>query len=154
MEKDSIRVNFFSIVKISIINNCPMKQWFSNFLSPLLFSLSFVKLWKKRLVLLINCNHFRFRQTLINKAASYPWCKVIVCDEAYTSKTCGNCGSLNHKLGGKKVFNCKECHYVADRDISAARNILLRYITRNNIKIGRHEGCPMLLRACSGNNEL
>jgi putative transposase len=95
--------------------------------------------------------HFRFRQTLINKSSSYPWCKVIVCDEAYTSKTCGQCGELNHKLKGKKVFKCENCHYVADRDISAARNILMRYITRNNINIksGHHVGCPVPLRACS-----
>jgi len=94
--------------------------------------------------------HYRFRQTLINKATLYPWCKVIICDEAYTSKTCGQCGVLNHKLKGQKVFRCGSCHYVADRDISAARNILLRYLTRNDINSGCQEGHPMLPGACSG----
>jgi transposase len=58
--------------------------------------------------------------------------QVIECYEDYTSKTCGQCGVLNQKLGGHKVFNCPEegCDYIADRDISAARNILLRYLTR------------------------
>lgn len=77
--------------------------------------------------------HYRFRQMLISKSELYPWCKVIVCDEAYTSKTCGQCGSLNQTLGSKKSFLCPCCHYDADRDISASRNILLRYLTR---KIG------------------
>jgi len=76
--------------------------------------------------------HFRFRQLLIAKAELFPWCKVIICDEAYTSKTCGQCGQLHQKLGGNKTFKCPQptCHYVADRDMSAARNILLRYLTR------------------------
>ena len=74
--------------------------------------------------------HYRFRQMLLSKVELYPWCKVIECDEHYTSKTCGNCGILDHNLGSKKTFYCKECFYKADRDVSAARNILLRYLTR------------------------
>lgn len=77
--------------------------------------------------------HFRFRQRLLSAAELRPWCKVIVCDEAYTSKTCGRCGELHEKLGANKTFKCPKCDYVADRDISAARNILLRFLTR---KIG------------------
>ncbi len=34
-------------------------------------------------------------------------CKVIECDEAYTSKTCGYCGTINYKLCSSKVFRCK-----------------------------------------------
>jgi putative transposase len=76
--------------------------------------------------------HFRFRELLIAKAELFPWCKVIICDEAYTSKTCGRCGALHQQLQGNKTFKCPQpgCGYVADRDISAARNILLRYLTR------------------------
>jgi putative transposase len=77
--------------------------------------------------------HFRFRQMLLSKAELYPWCQVIICDEHYTSKTCGRCGTLNQTLGAKKTFNCGACGYEADRDISAARNILLRYLTRSEI---------------------
>ena len=40
------------------------------------------------------------------------------------SKTCGNCGRLNHNLGSKKDFVCNHYKYEADRDINAARNIL------------------------------
>ena len=79
--------------------------------------------------------HYRFRQTLIHKAELYPSCTVIVCDERYTSMTCGACGRLHETLGSKKTFWCPhpDCDYVADRDISAARNILLRYLTLQKI---------------------
>ena len=72
---------------------------------------------------------------LLAKAELYPACRVIVCDEAYTSKTCGQCGAINRKLGGSKVFRCKPCGYTADRDASAARNILLRYLTLHGVRL-------------------
>ena len=64
---------------------------------------------------------------------------MIECDESYTSKTCGYCGVINDKLGSSKEFKCKantcpQKHLSSDRDIHAARSILLRYLTRNNIK--------------------
>ncbi len=74
-------------------------------------------------------SHYAFRQRFISKAELFPWCTVIVCNEAYTSKTCGQCGSLYNKLGSSKTFLCPSCGYKADRDVSAARNILLRYLT-------------------------
>ena len=52
--------------------------------------------------------------------------KVIICNEAYTSKTCSNCGFINPELKGDKVYNCKICKLSIDRDINGARNILLR----------------------------
>ena len=76
-------------------------------------------------------SHYKFQQVLLQKSQLYPWCKVIICDESYTSKTCGQCGTIHSKLGGNKVFKCpsKSCNYQADRDVSASRNILLRYLT-------------------------
>lgn len=73
--------------------------------------------------------HFRFRQHLIHKAREHPWCRAVIVREDYTSKTCGRCGRINRKLGGNKIYTCPSCGYVADRDISAARNIFLRYLT-------------------------
>lgn len=70
--------------------------------------------------------HYRFKQRLLFKRQEFPWCKVAVCDEAYTSKTCGRCGVLNQKLGGSKVFKCASCGLEIDRDAHAARNILLK----------------------------
>ena len=73
--------------------------------------------------------HYHFRQRLLHKAREYPWCKIILTTEPYTSKTCGSCGWINDRLGGSKSFRCKECNYKADRDANGARNILLRYLT-------------------------
>lgn len=46
--------------------------------------------------------------------------------EEYTSKTCGNCGELNEKLGSNKTFECQKCKIVIDRDCNGCRNILLK----------------------------
>jgi len=72
--------------------------------------------------------HYSFRQRLINAARQYPWVKVVLVTEDYTSITCGNCGDLNHLLGISKHFHCS-CGYQADRDINAARNVLLKYLS-------------------------
>jgi len=74
---------------------------------------------------------------LINKAALSSSCQVIICDEHYTSKICGSCGELHHNLGKNKTFICPHCHYEADRDINAARNILLHFLTLNIIMLKR-----------------
>lgn len=74
--------------------------------------------------------HFQFRQRLLSKAREYPWCKVLIVDEHYTSKTCGLCGNIHENLGSKKNFNCPKCGLRADRDENAARNIYLRFLTK------------------------
>ena len=53
-------------------------------------------------------------------------CTVLFCSEHYTSKTCGKCGSLDVKLGSNKTFQCRTCNVTIDRDVNAARNIMLR----------------------------
>jgi len=80
---------------------------------------------------MLGWSHYRFKQRLLNKTREYPWCKVISCDEHFTSRTCGNCGFLHQKLGSSKTFKCPKCKVEMDRDINAARNILLRYLTLN-----------------------
>ena len=74
-------------------------------------------------------SHYLFRQRLINKSREFPSCKVILVTEEYTSKTCGSCGEINETLGSSKEFKCPSCDYTADRDINAARNILLKFIS-------------------------
>ena len=71
-------------------------------------------------------SHFTFRQRLMHVATRYHTC-VLVVNEAYTSKTCGACGRINAKLGSSKWFSCP-CGVECDRDLHAARNILLRTI--------------------------
>ncbi|CAG8707299.1 12432_t:CDS:1, partial [Cetraspora pellucida] len=51
--------------------------------------------------------------------------KVMIQDESYTSKTCSNCGNIQN-IGGKKVYKCKNCSLVIDRDVNEARGIFLR----------------------------
>ena len=38
---------------------------------------------------MVTWSHYRFRQRLLAKTREYPWCKVVLVDESYTSKTCG-----------------------------------------------------------------
>lgn len=73
--------------------------------------------------------HFRFRQRLLFKSQEFPWCKVIICDEYNTTRTCGCCGKLNYSVGKSETFQCNSCSYVGGRDINAARNILLRFLS-------------------------
>ena len=73
--------------------------------------------------------HYRFRERLLNKAREYPACRVLLVSEAYTSKTCGRCGSIHWRLGGSKVFVCPQCRFKCDRDLHAARNVLLLFLS-------------------------
>jgi putative transposase len=75
---------------------------------------------------IITWSHFTFRERLLNKIKEHPECKVKLVTEEYTSKTCGSCGELNQSLGSKKTFVCPSCDYKADRDLNAARNILIK----------------------------
>lgn len=77
-------------------------------------------------------SHYRFQQRLLHKIREYPQCRVVICDEDFTSKTCGHCGFVHEKLGGNKTFKCPSCRVSLDRDVNGARNIFLRYMTLNH----------------------
>jgi len=81
---------------------------------------------------MVTWSHYRFQTRLVNKTREYPWCRVIIVSEAYTSKTCGRCGKIHDNLRGNKVFKCPRCNLTCDRDKHAARNILLRYLTNTS----------------------
>ena len=93
------------------------------------------KITKKTVRTMLTWSHYKFRQLLLHRAKRESDCTVIICDEAYTSKTCGKCGKIHDKLGGNKVFKCPQpgCNHVADRDFDAARKILIRYLVLNCI---------------------
>ncbi|CDS01208.1 hypothetical protein [Sporisorium scitamineum] len=57
---------------------------------------------------------------------------LLVQPEAYTSKTCGTCGELNHSLGSSCRFNCANCCYIADHDYNGAYSMLLKAIKRGS----------------------
>lgn len=88
------------------------------------------KIGKKTAGAMVRLSHYKFRSFLLHKARQ-TGTVVELCDENWTSKTCGRCGTLNGKLGSSKAFRCPRCAYEADRDHNAARNILIRYAWKN-----------------------
>jgi putative transposase len=47
-------------------------------------------------------------------------------DESYTSKTCSECSYYDKNLGSSKIYICKECPNIMERDINGARNIYIK----------------------------
>jgi transposase len=88
------------------------------------------KISKKTTRDMYSWSHGKFRERITTKAKSYEGISVIICDECFTTKTCGQCGQLND-IGANKVYFCERCKLKTDRDTNAARNILLRYISVN-----------------------
>jgi transposase len=77
---------------------------------------------------LLRQRHCLFRQRLLHVAGQYRGVKLHLQNEAYTSKTCTHCGTLNERLGASKTFACGSCGKVFDRDGNASRNIMLRWL--------------------------
>jgi putative transposase len=88
-------------------------------------------LYKKHKEKMATLRHCEFVDKLIDKTREMPWCKVIECDEHWTSKTCGKCGNIDNDLGKSRTYSCKKCSVIIDRDINASRNILLRYVSKS-----------------------
>ncbi len=72
-------------------------------------------------------SHYKFKKRL-QEMGEANGCEVIICGEAYTSITCGQCGFLDYNLGDSRVYECPECDMVMDRDYNGARNIYLKNI--------------------------
>ncbi len=68
--------------------------------------------------------HYTFIQRLLSKAEE-TGADVIIQNETYTSQTCSGCGSLQ-KIGGSKIYRCRRCGLVIDRDVNGARGIFLQ----------------------------
>jgi IS605 OrfB family transposase len=73
-----------------------------------------------------NLKFYQFKMRLLFKAQERG-CKVHLVHEAYTSKTCSFCGCLTN-VGDSKIYTCRECKQVVDRDINASKNILMKGI--------------------------
>lgn len=104
----SFLVNTYSVVIIPKLNLITNKK--------------LCKRTKERAIALSFSRHVE----IIKSQAVKTGCKVIVPEEHYTSKTCSCCGYIDHSLGSKRTFTCKECKRVLDRDINASKNILLK----------------------------
>ena len=87
---------------------------------------------------MLTWSHYAFRQYLIFKAQEFPWVKVHIGSEEYTSKTCTGCGTLKHNLGSSKVFRCPNpaCRCVVNRDVNGARNIFIKNCKELNVTLG------------------
>lgn len=90
------------------------------------------KISKETVRKMVRFSHYTFRQRLLNKSLEFVNCNVIIVDESFTSKTCGNCGKIDEELKSSKVYNCvnqtgkKGCGIKMDRDANGARNILIK----------------------------
>jgi len=87
------------------------------------------KISKRTVRNMISLSHYKFKEILKYKASCYKDRNVFICDESYTSKTCGKCGYLKDNLGGSKIYECNNCKSVMDRDVNGARNVLLRILS-------------------------
>ncbi len=77
---------------------------------------------------MLSWSFYKFSQHLEHKVREYPHCQVVRVSEACTTMTCSECGSLK-KVGSSKVYECDSCNSVMDRDLNAARNIWLRFLS-------------------------
>ncbi len=73
--------------------------------------------------------HCEFLDKLMDKAKLYG-CKVFEVNEAYTSKTCSNCGYIKNDLKNANHFVCNNCNNIMGRDPNASKNVMLRYFTK------------------------
>lgn len=91
---------------------------------------------KKSARSMLTWSHFRFKQ-LLKAMADRFGVLVVETNEAYTSKTCGQCGAVHAKLGGSKTFKCSICGQIADRDWNGAFNIMLKALAGTPFSLTR-----------------
>ena len=72
---------------------------------------------------------YTFKMRLMDKAKAKNK-RVVAVHEAFTSQTCCCCGVM-YKPGTSKVYNCKQCNTLVDRDINAAKNITMKGIIQH-----------------------
>ena len=52
--------------------------------------------------------------------------KVFMIPEHYTTQCCSTCGNLWKTIGSSKIYSCKKCNLVCDRDTNSAKNIFMK----------------------------
>jgi transposase len=50
-------------------------------------------------------SYYKFKEIMQAKAKPYD-CLIVPCKEHYTSQACSECGSVDNKLGGNKIYHC------------------------------------------------
>ena len=77
---------------------------------------------------LLMLGHYSFKVKLKEKALEFKNFRIHDVNESYTSRTCSCCGFIND-VGSRKYFECNECHVRHNRDVNAARNIFIKYVS-------------------------
>ena len=77
---------------------------------------------------LVDFSHFKFREKLLYKAESQG-ISVKIVPSYYTSKHCSSCGTLQNLTLAERSFECSGCSVESDRDINAAKNMLMLGLT-------------------------
>lgn len=80
---------------------------------------------------LLQLKHYLFQERLKSKCLIRK-CKLDICTEEFTSKTCGRCGILN-EVGSSEIYKCSNCDLTIDRDINGARNIGIKRLKEINL---------------------
>jgi putative transposase len=83
------------------------------------------KIQSKTVRQMLRWSHYRFK-TFLKFQAFKRGAFIIDVTEEYTSKTCTSCGHVHEKLGGRKVFKCRECGHKLLRDQNGALGIFLK----------------------------
>ena len=83
---------------------------------------------------MLNWSHYKFRQRLLQKADLTAGCTAICATSLIRPRRVGHAATSTKSLGGRNVFKCPKCNFTADRDATAARNILMRWCTLEDIK--------------------
>ena len=70
---------------------------------------------------------YKLRMRMQQKAMRVPGFLYVDCLEAYTSRTCSECGTVRPKFR-EEVFSCvnEKCNLLVNRDQNAAKNIIIR----------------------------
>ena len=74
---------------------------------------------------MMSLSHFEFKERLRFKCLERG-VELQEVSEAWTSKTCGGCDTVNNELGSAREFVCLVCPFQMDRDYNGARNIWIR----------------------------
>ena len=77
---------------------------------------------------LLTLSHGLFRRRMISKSEITGCTLLIPENEFQTTRTCGNCFSINNGVGTSEIFQCSKCGLEAGRDSNASRNIFLRQL--------------------------
>jgi transposase len=76
---------------------------------------------------LMTWSHATLRNLIKDKARHIKDLIIIEASEAWTTKTCSQCGEIND-IGRSKQYLCAECGHQEDRDINSTKVILARFI--------------------------